>query len=56
MKNINLNNASFNNSYNIPKVSYKYKWSFNKKRADSYNKFDIFVLLCIFAIAGFLIF
>lgn len=56
MENININSSLFNNSYNIPKDSYKYKWSFNKNRISSYNKFDIFVLLCIFLIAGFLIF
>jgi hypothetical protein len=56
MKNINIDSSSFKNSYNIPKESYKYKWSFNKKKSDGYNKFDIFVILCIFTIAAFLIF
>lgn len=56
MKNININSSSCNNSYNIPKESYKYKWSFNKKRGSRYNKFDIFVVLCIFAIVTLLIF
>ena len=56
MKNIDLNNSSFNNYFNLPKDEYKYKWSFNKRENSIYNKFDIFVILCVFFIAGLLIF
>ena len=56
MKNINLNNSSFNSYLNIPKDEYKYKWSFSKRENNIYNKFDIFVVLCIFFIVAFLVF
>ncbi len=55
MKNIDLNNnSSFNNYFNISDDNYKYKWSFNSS-IKRYNKFDIFVLISLLFIIGFLI-